>query len=65
MTLNQGDYRKKPQRYPLCTKTKTVSSSFSVGHHKGTEAEFASLSYFPGPCESDQELSEIEALKLW
>lgn len=38
---------------------------YGRGHHEGTEAEFASLSYFPGPCDKDQEKTEIEALKYW
>ena len=39
--------------------------SFSVGHHKDTKAEYASLYYGGGPCDSDQEKSEIAALKHW
>ena len=39
--------------------------NFSTAHHKGTEAELASLWASPYKCQNDQEKSEIEALASW
>ena len=45
--------------------TQSIMVFFSLGHHKGTESEQASLYYHSNACDSDQEESEIQALQYW
>ena len=51
--------------YKAYQATNAVCDGGYLEHFKGTEAESSSLWLSSAPCDSDQEKSEIEALKTW